>query len=166
MEPQAGGAAAIPFKRDIDPTEIPPEVLPNLQLVDVIDDGARFRYRLIGTGLVDIYGKDYTGTYVDELVSGDRLAFIQRAYRSVCQLKVPIFSHNHYHTIRGADLVANRIYMPLSNDGTEVHCILGALQFKFGDSFRLGTWGPATLETTEQYIEPVLDTDIGPTAVA
>jgi Virulence factor BrkB/PAS domain len=142
----------MPLKRDLDPTEIPPRLLPHLQLIDVVGDGARFRYRLIGTSLVDTYGKDYTGSYVDELVSGDRLTFIDQTYRTVCQLKAPVFSHNHYRTIRDTDLIANRMYLPLTNDGIEVHYILGALQFEYADSIHGGVWGLATLEWRDVWV--------------
>jgi len=149
------GPRILPCKGDIDPTEIPPAVLPHLQILDVVDDGARFRYRLIGTALVQAYGRDYTGTYADELVSSERARFIQSVYRAVCERKTPVFSHNRYHTARGRDLIANRIYMPLTGDGVAVHYILGALNFTFGDSVHDGVWGGASLEPTEQYFEPV-----------
>jgi hypothetical protein len=156
------GTHTMPLKRDIDPTEISPKLLPHLQIMDVLDGGTRFRYRLVGTALVQTYGKDYTGAFADELVSGDRLRFIHDVYQSVCKTKKPIFSHNRYQTVRDTDLVANRIYMPLAdNNATEVRYILGALNFTFGDAVQVGVWGLARLEPTEQYIEPI---DISATA--
>lgn len=149
------GANAMPFKRDLDPTEISPKVLPHLQILDVIDAGKRFRYRLIGTALVDAYGKDYTGTHADELISGERLRFIHSVYQAVCTIKAPVFSHTCYHTVRQTDLIANRIYMPLSNDGVRVGYILGALSFTFGDGVHAGMWGSGQLEPAGQYVEPV-----------
>ena len=148
------GARAMPLKRHIDPTEIPPKLLPHLQIIDVVDGGARFRYRLIGTALVQAYGKEYTGTYADELVSGERLRFIHSAYQAVCKTGAPIFSHNRYHTARGADIVANRFYMPLTDGGRTVDYIFGAMNFTMGDATH-GAWGGARLEPAEQYIEPV-----------
>ncbi len=149
------GTRVMPCKRDIDPTEIPRSLLPHLQILDVVDSGARFRYRLIGTALVQAYGRDYTGTYADELVSSERARFIQGVYRAVYERKVPVFSHNRYHTARGRDLIANRLYMPLTHEGSTVDYILGALNFTFGDSVRDGVWGGASLEPTEQYFEPI-----------
>ena len=57
------GSRLLPSRRDIDPVEIPPKILPHLQIIDVVDGGARFRYRLIGTATVDAYGEDFTGRY-------------------------------------------------------------------------------------------------------
>jgi hypothetical protein len=67
----------MPCKRDIDPIELPPKILPNLQLIEVIDRGVRFRYRLIGTALAEAYGRDFSGRYPDELFPDDRLNFVQ-----------------------------------------------------------------------------------------
>ena len=44
---QKRGTRLMPCKRDIDPIEIPRRLLPNLQLIDVIDGGERFRYRFV-----------------------------------------------------------------------------------------------------------------------
>jgi hypothetical protein len=145
----------MPLKRDLDPVDVPPKLLPHLQIIEVVDGGRRFRYRLIGTSLVETYGKDYTGTHADELVSGERLRFIHAVYQAVCAIKAPVFSHNCYHTIRHTDLFANRIYMPLSDHGAEVDFILGALSFTFGDGLRAGSWGSGELAAAGQYIEPV-----------
>src|SRR5277367_3870617 len=103
------GARSMPCKRDIDPTEIPPKILPNLQIIDVIEDGARFRYRLIGTRVVEAYGSDYTEKFPDELFPDDRLGLIQNIYRTVCDSKSPLFTHNRYRSAQNIDLFANRI---------------------------------------------------------
>jgi hypothetical protein len=45
--------------------------------------------------------------------------------------------------------------MPLSDDGVNVHYILGSLQFESGMSLRRGTWGEGKLDPAGQYIEPI-----------
>lgn len=149
------GTASMPSKRDIDPTEIHPKILPNMQIIDVIDDGARFRYRLVGTALVQANGKDYTGQYPEELLSEDRASFVLNIYRTVCQSKGPLFTTNRYHTTKNIDLFTNRIYMPLSDDGMNVHYILGVLQFASGIGLDRGTWGEGKLDPAGQYMEPI-----------
>ena len=147
---------SMPRKRDIDPIEIPPKVLPNLQLIEVIDGGARFRYRLIGTALVEAYGMDFSGRIADELFPDDRLNFVQGIYRSVCASKAPLFSRNKYHTPRNVDLFSMRVYMPLSEDGVEVHHILGAMRFEYGAAFDNGVWGlQSTLDPEWHHTEAV-----------
>ena len=150
------GSRSMPRKCDIDPTEIPRRILPNLQLIDVIDGGARFRYRLVGTALVDAYGKDFTGAYPDELFPDDRLSFIQKIYRTVCKSKAPLFTHNKYHTPKSIDLLAIRLYLPLSDDDTDVHHILGTLRFEHDVALDSGLWGAgATIDPSAQYMETV-----------
>jgi hypothetical protein len=147
---------AMPCKRDIDPVELPPKVLPNLQLIEVIAGGARFRYRLIGTALAEAYGRDFSGQHPDELFSDDRLNFVQRIYRTVCEFKTPIFSRNKYHTPKDIDLFASRIYLPLSEDGVDVQHILGVLRFEFAASFDSGMWGDdAKLDPEWHYTETI-----------
>ena len=150
------GNRAMPRKADIDPTEIPRKILPNLQIIEVIDGGARFRYRLIGTALVEAWGRDFSGRIVDELFPDDRLNFVQRIYRKVCSGKTPLFTRNRYHTTKNIDLFALRIYMPLSEDGENVHHILGAMQFEYPGQFDRGTWGDsAKLDPEWHYIETI-----------
>jgi hypothetical protein len=135
------GDRSMPRKCDIDPLEIPPKILPNLQLIDVIDGGARFRYLLVGTALVDAFGRDFSGQYPDDMFSDDRLNSTQGIYRAVCNSKTPLFSRNKYHTPKNIDLFALRIYAPLPNDDSHVHHILGALRFEYGALFDGGMWG-------------------------
>ena len=148
------GGRAMPARRDIDPTEIP-RLLPNLQLIEVINGGSRFRYRLIGTALVEAFGRDYTGTYLDELFPDERGAFAHGLFQAVCTARQPMFLRSTYSTLRAVDLVANRLYLPLSDGGTNVGIILGALTFEFGSGAIAGVWETATLDTSACNIEPV-----------
>jgi hypothetical protein len=150
------GARSMPSKRDMDPTEIPPELLPNLQIIDVIDGGTRFRYRLVGTALVQAFGEDYTGKHTDEIFLDERLRFIQEVHGAVCKSKLPLFACNQYQTIRNIDLLANRIFMPLSDDGLDVHHILGVVRLEFAVFLNEhGLWGGAKLDPLGQYVETI-----------
>jgi hypothetical protein len=146
----------MPSRRDIDPVELPAKVLPNLQIIEVIGGGARFRYRLIGTALVEAYGMDFSGRIADELFPDDRLNFVQGIYRTVCTTKVPLFSRNKYHTPKDIDLFSSRIYMPLSDDGANVHHILGVMRFEYGAMLEDGLWGQrAILDPSWHYTESI-----------
>jgi hypothetical protein len=150
------GSRSMPSKRDIDATAFPPKVLPHLQIVDVIDGGARFRFRLVGTALVEAYGEEFTDKCADELFPDDRLRFVMSMYEGVCKLKVAHFSRTRYYTTKNIDLFSNRIYMPLSDDGINVHHILAVLRFDFAHALDVGIWGDtAQLDHTTQYIEPI-----------
>jgi hypothetical protein len=145
----------MPRKRDIDPVELPRKLLPNIQIIEVVDGGARFRYRLVGTASVDAFGSDYTGRYVDEMFSDDRLNFIRSIYSTVHRTKIPLFSLNRYHTTKNIDLFAYRIYMPLSEDGTEVDNILGILRYDSGVAADAGWREAARLDPFGQHTESI-----------
>jgi hypothetical protein len=134
------GNRLMPSRRDIDPIEIPRKILPNLQIIDVVDGGARFRYRLIGTATVEAYGEDFTGRYPDEMFPPDLRDFIHRIYGQVCAWRTPLFLTNRYITAKGFKLASKRIYMPLSDDDAQVRHILGALRFEYDSSATADRW--------------------------
>lgn len=158
------GYRSMPRKRDIDPIEISPQVLPYLQIIEAINGGARFRYRLVGTALVEAYGKDFSGCIADELFSDSRLDFVQGIYRTVCETKAPLFSRNKYYTPRNAELFSMRVYMPLSENDAEVHHILCAMRFDYGTVFDNRSWGlETTMEPEWHYTEAI---DLGGRSLA
>lgn len=61
----------MPSRQSIDPTEIP-SLLPWVFLMDVAHDPLTFRYRLIGTGIVNFLGRDFTGRTINVENYGDR----------------------------------------------------------------------------------------------
>ncbi|MGH7001394.1 MAG: PAS domain-containing protein, partial [Stellaceae bacterium] len=142
-------------RSDIDPTEVPRKLLPHLQIIDVIDAGARFRYRLVGTALVEAFGSEYTGKYLDEMFSGERYAVAHRIFEAVCSTQRPVFQRNRYQTTKDVDIIANRVHRPLSEDQKSVSRIFGALTFEFGRGDVAGLWGEATLDSSATYMELV-----------
>jgi hypothetical protein len=146
------GARAMPRRRDIDPAELR-QVLPHIQITEVIDGGARFRYRLVGTAIVEAFGAEFTGKYVDELVSGERDSFVHACYRAVCAARRPAFVRSKYITTKDIDLTANRVLAPLSEDGEQVSQILGALTFEFTRPFRAAIGHRAQIDLSASYVD-------------
>lgn len=149
------GSRLMPCKRDIDPVEIPSRLLPHLQIIEVIDAGARFRYRLVGGASVQAHGQDYTGKYPDEMLPDDRVRLVLKIYQTVYRTKSPLFSRSRYYSAKGWSLFANRVYMPLSDDEENVQHILGTIRFESGIALDSGTWSESRLDPSEQYIEPI-----------
>jgi hypothetical protein len=133
------GSRSMPARRDIDPVEMP-TLLPNLQLIDVVD--SRYRYRLVGSELVYTYGRDYTHQYADQFFEGSRAKSIIEVYDIVRDARQAVFMRSRYQTARDAELIANRLYLPLSADDRDVNMILGALTFEFDAGAPIaGAWG-------------------------
>jgi hypothetical protein len=61
-----------------------------------------------------------------------RAKSIIETHNAVRQARQRMFLRSSYLTTKNIDLVANRLYLPLSNDDRDVNMILGALTFDFG----------------------------------
>ncbi len=123
------GTRFAPQRSEIDPTEIPRH-LSHIHMMDVLEGGADFRYRLIGTAIVAGLGRDNTGKRLSELY-GDRPEVLRRfldRFALVVREKRPIFSRGYiwwlpdrsYRRFAGGSL-------PLSDDGVTVNMILSEL---------------------------------------
>ena len=74
---------------------------------------------------------ELTGKHFDEVLSGERLRYINENYARICSEKRPLLLSNRYITTRDVPLVCDRIVMPLSDDGARVNQCLAALTFHF-----------------------------------
>jgi hypothetical protein len=124
------GPRAMPRRRDIDPRDLVP-LLPYLQLTELIDGGARIRYRLVGTAIVATYGVELTGKHLDQVLSGARLDYVRGVYRTMCAAKAPVLASNRYVSRDGLELIAHRVIMPLSNDDVAINQALTAISFQY-----------------------------------
>lgn len=88
---QAKAKNRMPSRSEIDPVDVR-ELLPNLMMVDVIGEPARFRYRLVGTRVVQYTGFDFTGCCLDEMIFQGR-DFMEQCYRRVLAERRPVFGH-------------------------------------------------------------------------
>lgn len=120
---------AMPSRSDIDPLEIP-LLLPNLLICDVEPESERFKVRLVGTKIVEFYGADYTGQYLDDLDLGDRRHAVLKAYRDCIRSKQPSVKSHMFWNIRGLHFQVERIILPLSDDQVRVNKILAGISFK------------------------------------
>lgn len=85
--------AAIPLRRDIEPTRIP-AILPWLMIMEVVElDGSiQFRYRLTGTGCREIFGIDYTGKMLGEALTPEGAEIRRNEFLSIIDNRNPIYS--------------------------------------------------------------------------
>lgn len=138
------GSRPMPSRAEIEPWEMT-ALLPNLQLIDVVDGGARFRYRLVGTAIVAAFGREYTGKWLEELFPNERSKFAAEVYRLTCSERLPVFARSSYVTATERELIANRLCMPLSADGETVTMIMGALTFESSVRPVAGVWEQARM---------------------
>lgn len=80
----------------VDPTEIG-RILSNIMLLDVEQKGLDARYRVYGTGISSIVGKDWTGKLVSEMnrsVRSNQALFYRACYRAVFKSARPLYTHH------------------------------------------------------------------------
>ena len=120
---ERAGERPMPSRGDLHPGHIP-KLLPLVSLIDVERAPARYRFRLVGTRLFDIYGRDLTGAYVDEVDWGQKQDYWAAAYRRVVEGRRPaqgVVKKPH----RNKDhMVQFWLRLPLSEDGERVTMIL------------------------------------------
>jgi hypothetical protein len=97
---------------------------PHLSVAAVLPDD-RYQFKLFGSELAEVYGRDLTGSLLDELTPADVWNVVIQHYRQVAQSKRPLFcpisvSNGRWYT------EVSRLLLPLSNDGETVSSILGA----------------------------------------
>jgi hypothetical protein len=146
------GVRAMPARRDIDPTEIP-KLLPHIRLTEILDGCTRFRYRLVGTAIVEAYGAGFTGKFTDELYSGERKAYVEGNYHLIHARKRPMFLRSRYVTLKGYDIIANRLMAPLSSNGVDVNMVIAALTFGYDSPLLDMTMHDAALDLVENHLE-------------
>ena len=116
-------AGHLPGRAEIDPAELPSDILPWLIITELQGPPLRARFRLVGTGIAEIQG-DFTGLWADELQSEKWLAKWLNQYQRLQDTKKPLFGDeavtwhgSHYTTYEWA-------LFPLASDGEHVDMVL------------------------------------------
>ncbi len=110
----------VPDRADLDPLVEVPQLVPHIFLLDVLDGGADFRVRLIGTRIVSHYGRDSTGRRISEMTSGIYLEAIVRLFRDTMRARQPVYSVTNYLHPERDHLLVERLNLPLRHGGTAV----------------------------------------------
>jgi hypothetical protein len=113
---------SMPRRSDIDPGELV-GLLPNIMLVDVVDDERRFVYRLVGTGEVQVRGNDPTGKSVRDGYFAATPDAAEARYEKVCSTRAPYYEVDDFQVVDRFICEAN-LFLPLSNDDQTVNKIL------------------------------------------
>lgn len=118
------GTRGLPLRSDIDPIDMPRPVLAHVMIVRVEADGG-YRFRLAGTRMLDIFGKDITGKTLDEVLSGPDLENARRSYSLVIDRVQPWYSSMTYPVEDGRTYQYQRLTMPLGPEGAPDHLLSG-----------------------------------------
>jgi len=131
------GGRAAPTRREIDPVEMPRNVLPDLMLTEVLRAAGtrRYRYRVVGSRIVDLAGRDPTWEYLDTALPsafGYR-DYILGLYDTLADRCLALYSRSIYVTADTGGKPAreaHRLMLPVVDpDGTVTH-VLAAQVFQ------------------------------------
>lgn len=120
----------LPSRQDIDPIEVP-RLLPWIILYEVAwqDGKPRFRFRLVGTGNVQRYGRDASGKWFEEVYSGDILAKQLAVFGAVATNGRPHLSHQTLPVADKEHVTYHRLILPLATDGVTVDGLAALMIF-------------------------------------
>ena len=144
----ARGDRPMPTRADIDPVRLGPKLLPYILLVDAVDHGKRFRYRLCGSANQEAAGVDLTGRHVDELnPNADYIRYMTELYRRAMDAARPTYSESRYMPLNGAAIRrTRRLVCPIGDDGAIVERFVSAQTFQ-----QLGTGAPVPLGPRDRF---------------
>ncbi len=84
----------LPSRKQLDPIDIP-HLLSTIARIDVEETPRRYRYRLVGTRLVDWFKRDFTGLYLGETGAvGQDDEILRRCYSDVVEQRAPMVEIN------------------------------------------------------------------------
>ena len=118
------GDRPMPARADLDPLDMPKLALKDMGLIDVIEAGRDFHYRLVGTHNVSRMGLDITGRRASAVYQGQYLDFLMAIYREVVARRTCILSIGEFAIAGPSNLSTTRLLMPLSATGAAVDMIV------------------------------------------
>lgn len=125
------GRRPMPSRSDMNPADFKP-YLGNMAMVDVLDGGAEFRYRIIGTLLAQYFLTDPTGKTFTETWPNPPGPVAQRVRANLVNI---VETHVMVHAWGQLDWsqfpgeTFDVLFVPLSDDGENVNMILNLFTF-------------------------------------
>lgn len=121
----------LPGRAQIDPLEVPRDLLPDMALLEVEgEDEAmrRYRIRLFGSNLVAMTGYDVTGKYYDEVVQPPAYQVLRHFGNQAIRERRPGYLQGPSGAPGRGYLWFGRLLLPLASDGHKVDMILGLVR--------------------------------------
>jgi len=125
------GGRAFPDRGDISPSEFS-RLLPHITIVEVLEGGRDFRFRLYGSAMAAMTGHDRTGEYFSKLeaapgakISSEETRRYWMDYgRQVLEAQGPVFTKAPLIPGAGERIMLHSAVLPLTAGGTEIGQVL------------------------------------------
>jgi hypothetical protein len=108
------GDRPMPQRSDFD-LDLVKQWASHMSIATVTPDG-RFQFRLFGTELSRLYGRDLSGCILDDLAPKDLWSVVIMHYREVVRMRKPLFAPISIANGRWYNEVS-RLLLPLTDDG-------------------------------------------------
>jgi hypothetical protein len=128
------GKRLMPARRQIDAVEFPARLPPYLFMVDLSDNPPRWRYRFVGTAMVERVGVDLTGRFHADVLGTKYCRYLTTLNDEVFERKHPIYTETMLYAKEGGALLTKRLLLPLAHLGPEPAIILGAQTYHGGSN--------------------------------
>jgi len=118
----------LPARADFDPSEMV-DYLGNVVLVDIEHDPRRYRYRLIGTDITRVTGRDMSGRYWDQVYHPSDIAVLSESLDRVLETRMPVRSTGSMKWVEKDYISVEIVDLPLASDGVEIDMVLRVIVF-------------------------------------
>lgn len=114
----------LPSRSDIDPVHMS-EYLDHIELLDVINGGDSFRYRIAGGAIEQIFHSRMQGRMLEDIFTGEVLSFKLVMFRRCVENRTVILSNDTLERGGESLLKYERLLIPLSPNGKYVDILFG-----------------------------------------
>jgi hypothetical protein len=127
---------ALPSRSDFDPSEMQ-GYLDKVVLIDVDLKTHRLKYRLIGTLITQVTGRDMTNRYWDEIYQPRHLHILGESLEETLRLRQPVRSAGTMKWVQNDHRSVEILDLPLASDGAAIDMIMRIISFSniFNNSF-------------------------------
>jgi hypothetical protein len=117
----------MPFWDDVRPSALA-DVAGRLLLIDVSEEPARYRFRLVGRDLMDWYGKEISSDFVDEIEPRHPFEYLRSQCSATVEGRTPTYYRHVATAVPGSGALGGyaRILLPLWGEG-RISMLLGAI---------------------------------------
>jgi CheY-like chemotaxis protein len=117
----------MPDRKDLDPAEIA-DLLPHLSILEVVGDRPRYRFRLLGTQVVEALGFNPTNRFMDDAYEEEGVVFLNGLLGEVCTKARPLYAASAFKAGED-DMSTERLLLPFSVGGAAPGQIVMAQTF-------------------------------------
>jgi hypothetical protein len=119
----------VPLRADFDPAGLR-DLLPNILVIEVERNPTRFRYRLVGTRVVEFNKQDFTGLYLGTIGWEEERQLVDASAEAVAG-KAPLFGFYGWTLKNGNIGKCEFGIFPFSDDGSTVTQLFGIEDYEF-----------------------------------